>query len=190
MIKLNKIHEKNIYSFELPYEIILEFNEWHQACNNIKNHPLSYLKSHDNSGTENNGYQISVPKNLVEKSFWLPMVLRSCSKVYGGNHRDYFLRKWDGHFDFYDVWLNYSYKGNKQTYHTHSGSVSGVIYLKNNDEQPTVFKDINFNYSGKSGEMIMFPSELGHEVLEKTTEGERITIAFNIIKRGIYDAKP
>lgn len=185
MIKTNKIHETgNIYLIELPHEIILELNEWNQACNNIKSHPLSYLKLHENTSTEHNGYQISVPKHLVEKSFWLPLVLRSCSKVYGGYHRDYSLRKWESHFDFYDVWLNYSYKGNKQPYHTHEGSVSGIIYLKNNNEQPTIFKDINFNYAGKSGEMIIFPSQLGHEVSEKTTEDERITIAFNIIKKG------
>ena len=57
--------------------------------------------------------------------------------------RNYFIKKWDGHFDGYDVWINYSYKGNYNPPHAHSGAISGIIYLQNNKDE-TIF--INNNY--------------------------------------------
>ena len=101
-----------IYLLKLPDEIINELEEWKLSCDKIKNSSLKHLKEHDNVGTKTNYYQTSVPTNLIESSFWLPFTLRNCAKLFGGNHRNYFLRKWDGHFDGYDIWINYSYKEN------------------------------------------------------------------------------
>jgi len=168
----------------LPVEILEEVKQWKNECDKIKNHPLKLLKQHDNIGTGNNDYQVSVPNNLIENSYWLAYVLRLCAKTLGGIHRNYYLRKWEGHFDNYDIWINYSYKGNSNPEHNHSGFLSGVIYYENNDDS-TIFTENNFIYKGKKGNMILFPSNKLHKVEKQKEDYERITFAFNINKKEI-----
>ena len=78
-----------------------------------------------------------------------------------------------------DVWINYAYKNNYNPIHSHSGFVSGVIYLQNQNDL-TIFPDQNFSVQGKPGEMILFPSTLEHQVEKIKVNYERITFAFNI----------
>ena len=68
--------DKHIHKLILPKEIIAELEVWKTECDKIKNSPLSYLKQHENIGTETNYYQTSVPTNLIESSYWLPFTLR------------------------------------------------------------------------------------------------------------------
>ena len=172
--------DKHIHKLILPKEIIAELEVWKTECDKIKNSPLSYLKQHENIGTETNYYQTSVPTNLIESSYWLPFTLRHCAKLFGDTHRDYFIRKWQGHFDGYDVWINYSYKENYNPTHHHAGVISGVIYLNNEDY--TLFPNLNLKFMGEKGDMILFPSEVLHGVEKQKKDYERITFAFNINK--------
>ena len=174
-----------IFVTDLPNPIKKEINLWAKECKKIKKHPLSELKSHENIGYDPNlekkfnSYQCGVPSNLVERSFWLAYTLRLCSTIFGRNHRDYFLRKWDGHFDGYDIWANFAYKGNQNPIHNHAGLISGVIYHQNHNH-PTFFPEYNTKYDGKNGTMIIFPSNVLHYVEEQRSWRERITFAFNI----------
>ena len=163
---------------KLPEEIIKEIEIWKIECDKIKNSPLGYLKKHENAGAETNNFQTSVPKNLIESSYWLPFTLRNCAKLFGGTHRNYFLKEWNGHFDGYDVWINYSYKGNYNPVHNHSGKISGVIYLTNEDN--TIFPKLNFKYKGERGDMILFFAHIFHGVDKQAKDYHRITFAFNI----------
>ena len=172
---------------ELHPAIMEEIDAWVKYGREIQNHPLYMLKNHENSGK--NSYQVSVPSRMVEESFWLALTLRLAAILYGGQHRDYKVRKWDGHFDAYDVWLNFSYKGDSNPLHNHSGSYSGVIYCENPDLCPTQFPDYDVEYEGKRGTMILFPCNVPHEVQEQLTDNERVTIAFNIIQN-TYPKKP
>jgi hypothetical protein len=172
----------DIVIVKLPEEIILELENWKFHCDLIKNHPLSYLKQHDNFGKNTNAYQVSVPANLIENSFWLPYTLRLCEQIFKEKHRNFFLRKWDGHFDGYDLWINYSYKGNYNPKHNHAGFLSGVIYL-NNQNDKTIFTEKNFDFVGTKGDMIIFPSKFYHEVPVQQDDYERVTFAFNINKK-------
>lgn len=171
----------------LPEQIKQEVNNWVKECKKIKNHPLAELKSHENVGylevdeKKHNSYQCSIPPQLIENSFWLAYTLRVCASYWGGKHRNYKIMKWDGHFDGYDIWINFAYKGDDNPAHSHPGSISGVIYVQN-DGHPTVFPDFNTQYEGKNGTMILFPSKTPHYVQPKTSRQERITIAFNIVK--------
>jgi hypothetical protein len=90
--------------------------------------------------------------------------------------------KWDGHFDNYDIWINYAYKGNYNPEHNHAGFLSGVIYLENRND-PTIFIKNNFEYCGKKGNMLIFPSETLHKVNKQIEQYERITFAFNINRK-------
>ena len=132
-------------------------------------------------GKKHNSYQTSISPHLIEQSFWLAWVLRLTTKYWGmGKVNRYFsLRKWDGHFDGYDIWTNFSYKGDDNPRHNHAGFLSGVIYYKNHNH-PTIFDDYGCGYNGADGTMVMFPAATFHHVEPQTANKERITLAFNI----------
>jgi hypothetical protein len=166
---------------KLPKEILEEIVSWVKYGREIKDHPLFMLRIHENYGK--NSYQLSVPSRMVEESFWLALTLRMTATLCGGHHRDYKIRKWDGHFDSYDVWLNFSYKGDHNPEHKHTGSLSGVVYCENPDLHSIYFPEYDVEFSGEPGTMITFPSHVLHEVKEQLTDNERVTIAFNIIRK-------
>ena len=171
-----------IFATKLPKEIIKEIDKWIIDCKKIKKHKLSYLKEHDNIGTNGNDYQVSIPKKYIDDGFFLSFLVRFCSKAFGGVHRDYYIREWSGHFDGYDIWANFAYKGNFNPRHNHAGSISGVIYYKNKDLTQTIFTDENIAYAGDEGTMVVFPSSTWHRVNPQKSKKERITIAFNLMK--------
>jgi|TARA_A100001391_G_scaffold77239_1_gene49893 hypothetical protein len=180
MIKYKAIDREIAYT-KLPKEIIKELSFWKKECDKIKKHPLSKLKLHENAGSKTNSYQVSVPSTLIENSYWIAFVLRLCALITKEDHTNFFIRKCDGHFNGYDVWINYSYKGNSNPVHNHLGFISGVIYL-NNKNDATYFVDKNITFVGKKGDMILFPSFLKHKVEKQKKEYERITFAFNVDK--------
>ena len=141
---------------KLPSKIIEELDVWKKECDKIKKAKVI----------------------LSDSSFWLAFTLRCCAQLYGGVHKDYHLRTFEGHFDN-DIWINYSYKGNSNPVHDHKGTCSGVIYYSNKDT-PTIFNDDNIKFNGRKGDMIIFPSYLKHHVEKQEDESERITFAFNI----------
>ena len=175
----------------IPKPIMKEISLWVKESKRIKNHPLAELKAHENigylssrDGKKHNSYQCSISPHLIDQSFWLAWVLRLTAKYWGmgANNREFMMRKWEGHFDGYDIWTNFAYKGDDNPSHNHSGFLSGVIYYQNHNH-PTYFNDYNCAYLGENGTMIMFPSHVYHHVKEQTSSKERITLAFNINKR-------
>jgi len=174
---------------KIPKQIQKELDVWVNESKKFKNSPLAALKAHENvgylthDGKKHNSYQCSISPGLIEQSFWLAWVLRLSAKYWGAgkNHRMYKMRKWDGHFDGYDIWTNFAYKGDDNPMHNHGGFLSGVIYYKNHDH-PTIFDEYNCAYEGMDGTMVMFPSSTWHHVKPQTVNKERITLAFNIVE--------
>ena len=174
----------------IPPQIMRELDVWVYESKKFKNSPLAELKAHENvgyqsthgSGKKHNSYQCSISPHLIDQSFWLSWVLRLSAKYWGGgkHHRQFKLRKWDGHFDGYDIWTNFAYKGDDNPRHNHAGFLSGVIYYKNH-EHPTIFDDYKVAYAGLDKTMVMFPSNVFHHVEPQTANKERITLAFNIV---------
>ena len=180
----------------IPTPILKEIDEWVKESKRIKNHPLADLKAHENVGYRNvgggeayNSYQCSISRKLVEDSFWLPWVLRLSQKYWGPGllHRNFLLRQWNGHFDGYDIWTNFAYKGDQNPQHNHAGFLSGVIYYKNH-KHPTIFDQYDCAYEGRDGTMVLFPSQVLHHVEPQTGDTERITLAFNIMKVNELDS--
>ena len=171
---------------KLPKPIVKELGVWERECKKIKDHPLGWLKGHDNAGygldKNYNHFQCGIPPCLIDESYWLAYTTRLCAHIFGGNHRQYCLRRYLGHFDAYDIWANFAYKGNENPVHGHAGTISGVIYQKNH-KHPTHFPDYNTKYEGTNGTMIIFPSDTQHYVEPQKSRKERITFAFNIIRR-------
>ena len=174
---------------KIPQLIIKELDVWVKESRKSKDHPLAELKAHENigylagDGKAHNSYQTSIPPRLIEESYWLAWVVRLSAKHYGmgRSHRFFKVRSWSGHFDGYDVWTNFAYKGDDNPLHSHAGFLSGVIYYKNHGH-PTIFDDFNCQYGGKDGTMVIFPSDTRHHVEEQTSNKERITIAFNVMQ--------
>ena len=104
---------------KIPPQILKEIDGWVKESRKFKDHPLAALKAHENvgylslDGKAHNSYQCSISPHLIEQSFWLAWVLRLTAKYWGmgRTHRDFELRKWSGHFDGYDLWTNFAYKG-------------------------------------------------------------------------------
>ena len=173
--------------FDIPKQIMKELDVWVNESKKFKNSPLAALKAHENvgylsaDGKAHNSYQCSISPHLIEQSFWLAWVIRLSQKYWGmgKHHRAFKLRKWDGHFDGYDIWTNFAYKGDDNPRHNHAGFLSGVIYYKNH-RHPTIFDDYNCSYEGLDGTMVMFPSQVFHHVEPQQQNKERITLAFNI----------
>lgn len=173
-----------IFMVRLPPGIVGEVWLMAEACRKIKEHPLAPLKAHENAGFSNDGergnnYQCAIPPQMVDDSYLLPLILRVVASEYGGHHRDYKIPRYQGHFDAYDIWTNFSYKGDYNPPHIHSSTISGVIYVKNH-EHPTIFTDSGVQYAGDEGTMVFFPSDTEHMVMEQMSDEERITIAFNV----------
>ena len=99
----------------------------------------------------------------------------------GAKNRQFMMRKWDGHFDAYDIWTNFAYRGddNPNT-HNHGGLLSGVIYFQNHNH-PVHFDEYNCAYAGDNGTMIMFPSHVLHHVKEQTSSKESIIFGLLIL---------
>jgi len=163
----------------LPFEILKELDYFISRCREIKNHPLAELRRHRNAGK--NSYQVSIPTNLLMDSFLLSFLIRM-GELYIGvsnlENRNVRINNIENHHDGYDLWVNFSYKGDINPSHTHAGSLSGVIYYQN-DGQETYFTS-GPTLVGNCGDIIMFPSNFGHGVREKITDNERITLSFNL----------
>ena len=54
-----------------------------------------------------------------------------------------------GHFDGYDIWMNFTYKGDDNPIHNHAGNLSSIIYVKDDDSQPTIFPSLNYIHQPK-----------------------------------------
>ena len=174
---------------KIPSQIQKEIDGWVTESKKFQSSPLAALKAHENvgylamDGKQHNSYQCSISPHLIDQSFWLAWVLRLTAKYWGAgkSNREFKLRKWDGHFDGYDIWTNFAYKGDDNPTHNHAGMLSGVIYYKNH-KHPTIFDEYNCAYEGLDGTMCMWPSQVVHHVEEQTANNERITLAFNIMQ--------
>lgn len=107
------------------------------------------------------------------------------------------------------LWINFGYKGDFNPPHRHDSLLSGTFYIHQDEgimkemeagshgratssiPGMTHFShDLNchpfnyFSYSNKfeKGTIVMFPSWLTHWVNPFNTDGERVTIAFNIVE--------
>ena len=197
---MKKIKEKNIINLfkknkilnvgpvlitKLPKEIFKELKIITKNYKKIKNHKLNFLFEHYNLGL--NSYQTSVQKPIIETSFIFPYIIalgqfylyKFNDIPFEKSHRKVLLRENVHHYDGYDLWINYTNKGDENPYHTHLGSLSGVIYIKNTNKNPTIF-DEKEKYYGMPGEIAIFPSNLKHKVDKQTKNFERITMAFNL----------
>lgn len=103
-------------------------------------------------------------------------------------------------------WMNYTLPSEYHHKHQHPNSIiSGVFYFKTDPEvdkivfydddyeriqvtpkRPTPFNTRAWWASVKTGDLVIFPSELTHMVEHKKGDNERVSLAFNVFARGIF----
>ena len=178
-----------IHVFDIPSYIMKEIDGMVKESTKWKYHPLGELRASENAayrhpedGYEYNSFQCTISPRLVEESLMMAWIIRAANIhfVPEKHHRSIRFRKMIGHFDGYEIWTNFSNKGDSNPRHDHGGWLSGVIYHTNHGH-PTYFNDLDVEYEGKDGTMIMFPSNTVHSCKEQTADKERITLAFNLI---------
>ena len=178
-----------IHVFDIPSYIMKEIDGMVKESTKWKYHPLGELRASENAayrhpedGYEYNSFQCTISPRLVEESLMMAWIIRAANIhfVPEKHHRSIRFRKLTGHFDGYEIWTNFSNKGDSNPRHDHGGWLSGVIYHTNHGH-PTYFNDLDVEYEGKDGTMIMFPSDTVHSCKEQTADKERITLAFNLI---------
>ena len=191
LFKKNKtLNNVPVLITKLPEEIFNELLTIVENHKKIKDHRLGFLFETDNKGFK--VFQISVQKPIVETSFIFPYII-SLGQFYlykfnnipfEKSHRKVLLRENVHHYMGYDLWINFSNKENEVPNHAHAGELSGVIYIKNTENIPTIF-DEKEKYYGKSHEIAIFPSNLHHKVEKQIENYERITMSFNLYFEGI-----
>jgi len=184
-----EIPNTSIKIFDIPTYIRTEIDGMVKESIKWKNHPLGELKASENAayrhpehGKEYNTFQCSISPRLIEESLMMPWITRLAQIHFAPeyHHRSVRFRRMIGHFDGYEIWTNFSNKGDSNPRHDHGGWLSGVIYYKNHGH-PTYFNDHDVEYEGKDGTMILFPSNTVHSCREQTEDKERITLAFNLV---------
>ncbi len=174
--------------FDIPTYIRTELDGIVKESIKWKNHPLGELKASENAaykhpehGKEYNTFQCSISPRLIEESLMMPWITRLAQIHFAPeyHHRSVRFKRMLGHFDGYEIWTNFSNKGDSNPRHDHGGWLSGVIYYKNHGH-PTYFNGLDVEYEGKDSTMILFPSNTVHSCKEQTEDEERITLAFNL----------
>ena len=100
---------------------------------------------------------------------------------------------------YVNSWFNINSKDGYNLFHTHAGSLlSGVVYFQGSNTGAIKFNTLNNIYkmthpdwpivSGRSiepedGDIILFPSYLGHSVNHNPSDRNRINLAFNLVDK-------
>lgn len=81
-------------------------------------------------------------------------------------------------------WAQLYNKNDFQDIHTHPGSdYSGIVYIQGNS--PTLFYDrwfVSYSYEFKKNKLLLFPSDIPHQVKKLDVNEERLIISFNTMK--------
>jgi len=171
-------------------------NEHLNYIMNVYNNDVIELELRNNS---------SKNKNILENSIFndLKKELKEHLKIYKNE-----IIKTESDYELYitQSWLNYTRKNQGHHLHFHQNCIiSGVYYFQTveNDtitfKRPRVFNSFHFgNFKDQSnifncsfyslpvkkGQLVLFPSELEHQVNVITDDNMRISLAFNVFFKG------
>jgi len=198
-----KWHEKHngILIGHLPLEIMEEIDLMLIKAREVMNHPLGFLKETYNYGTPFNHYQTPIDSDLYNNSYlkhYLNLMAaywcNEKSNELALNLKDEFKeRNIDDPMRYINSitnraeggsrigpWFNFAYKGNYNPPHVHPIDFTTVLYVKDEEQTPTIFPDLNFEFQGKPGDILLFSGHVKHGVKKKKTNKERISIAINV----------
>jgi len=169
----------------------------------ITNDELSVVQSHSKSLYANSGNYTSLEKYILNKElnslgeWFLKSLSQYIASVYSPVS--------DMEVYITQSWLNYTQKGGHHHRHNHPNSlVSGVFYFNANanDDSITFHRKIppHFHFQSnttspydsaastfpvETGDLVLFPSDLDHEVRTAPSYETRISLAFNTFFKGV-----
>ncbi len=117
--------------------------------------------------------------------------------------------KYDADFEITTSWFTETNKGESSQFHNHNNCfLSGVLYIQvDPDSGSIVFEDFNdtrfmipsteynqynakqFAVSPQNGLILMFPSEVWHQVNTNNSDITRYSLAFNVMPTGTFGDK-
>jgi uncharacterized protein (TIGR02466 family) len=171
----------------------------------INDDEKSIISFHSNNVLGGVGNHISVEKNVLDKHKELNYIKNKVNGCIGDYVKTIIDPKYECQFYITQSWLNYTNTGEYHKKHNHQNSIiSGVVYLNAKKEYDNIvfYKEINpaqfytppkkyneFNAESwevpvNTGDIIIFPSSLTHEVKLTTADHTRISLAFNVFLRG------
>jgi uncharacterized protein (TIGR02466 family) len=189
----------------LKYQTIILFPTAALLANlnrNVTNQEMELIENlerrpNTSNSTSKNSYVLNLPelqniKNFFDDAlnFYVKETLR--------------LRVQDLSLYITQSWVNFTEKYESHQLHNHPNSfLSGVFYIQVdpiNDSitfnkelnflfsvpftEPNMFNSNAWDYKPKNGDLLIFPSNLLHEVPIKKTDGTRISISFNTFIKG------
>lgn len=199
MLGGEKMKTKHIGVMDLfPIPVHTFFYENYEQVKNIIGKFLDIEKSDNKKFPYINGYTSYRHYNNILSSFDLlndlgDNILDSCSKI----SKDIGIT---ADLEIKNSWFNINRKNSLHEMHTHLPNMwSGIYYVDaEENDAPLVFKDMNklnnwpwtnvtsTNYAPQvlikpmTGNILIFPSFLLHEVKQQTSSHERISISFNV----------
>lgn len=111
-----------------------------------------------------------------------------------------YIKKWPSKYNLFSWHVILKHQGYQEAHIHPGGWISGVIYLKvvptleKNEGalefglNGTLYNDINSPkvvYQPKLGDIILFPSSLHHKTIPFSTDTDRISIAFDLMPKGV-----
>ena len=191
-IEIIKPFGPSIVKLKMSDEIIKELNIYTDEI--VKDTNKSSELSHGNQLVGNVHQEILLHTDFMKKIKWAEFLANACQQ-WVAKERGKQLKK----FEIIKSWIVRQFKNEYNPIHYHSGSISGVGYLKMpknfikskkksktngtidfiHGSRSFLNKSI-FNHKPKVGDMIIFPNYLMHTAYPFNVDGERRSFSFNI----------
>ena len=189
-------------NFELLFPTPVMFNSIGRDFTKVE---LAYIESHsistrrnDSNVSSNNNYILNEPKMANLNKFVTNQLNEYVKRVYKP--------KYPAEVFITQSWLNWTKKGESHHKHTHPNSfISGVLYIATDSTKDTItfynsdykqlqlapktFDILNSTswwFSVKTGDIVMFPSSLTHNVENVIADDVRVSLAFNSFIKGVF----
>jgi uncharacterized protein (TIGR02466 family) len=169
---------------------------------NLTDLELAFIKETENKKKKNAGNYHSIDTQILENP-----ELQDIKKFCMANVTDYFqdiicpINSVEPYICL--SWLNYMYQNGFHHRHCHSNSIiSGVFYIQTSSEdkiyfhnlkEPTIkfhtdnyheFNSVSWWVPAEKNTLILFPSDLWHEVKIHSSTETRISLSFNVFVKG------
>ena len=175
----------------------------------ITNEEKQFVKNTAMSVRENINNSISISNNVLENPY-LKNIKNFVDKSLNLYKENILSPKNDIELYITESWINYTNKNQSHHRHQHDNSIiSGVFYfntLENDNisfyknksglslsfdvKNSNNFNSLSYKLPVKTGTLILFPSDLQHEVDVNIEEKTRISLSFNTFARGIISEVP
>lgn len=175
------------------------------SIDSIHDNELSLVKKYQLNCRQDFGNVSTNEKNVLDKE--LPRIRQFIENSINEYVDNIICPKYDLNFYITQSWITFTNPGGFHHSHSHKNSIiSGVFYFNAEDGKDEIMfmhdreskniiierKSFNlynctsWNFPVKTGDLIIFPSDLEHCVSKTLSDSLRISLAFNVFARGNF----